>query len=282
METKIKNNITDNVADTLFIPLAMKRNESNKPDAFFHDPFASIIIDKVDYDFSKYDKAILSSIGVAIRAKYFDEMTSDFIEKHDKPVVVNIGCGLDTRFQRIGKAITNKAMFYELDLPESITLRKQLLPESENDIYIASSMFETGWMKMLTDKHPEANFLLIIEGVLMYFETEQVKNLFQSITRYFANAELLFDVVSSWMCRNSHRHETVKLTNAVFKHGCDDDRQMENWSEKLTLESAKRFNDFAAWKRTGFVLYNLMRFVPAIRNSGRLLHYTIGKISSLS
>ena len=125
---KVVNNLTENVAETLYIPLAMKRKETLRKNAFFQDPYACELLEKIDYDFSKYDKAIRSSVGVAIRSRYFDDQTKAFIEQHDNPVVVHIGCGLDTRFQRLGSAITNKAVFYEVDLPEVMQLRKALLP----------------------------------------------------------------------------------------------------------------------------------------------------------
>lgn len=41
-------------------------------------------------------------------------------------MVVNIGCGLDTRYQRIKEK--KNAVFYELDLPEVMALRERLLP----------------------------------------------------------------------------------------------------------------------------------------------------------
>lgn len=274
--TAIKNTIKDNIADTLYIPLLMKCNETNRENPFFKDRLACEMVNRLEYDFSRYENAVSSSVGVAIRANYFDGVTADFIQTHKKPIVVNVGCGLDTRYQRLGKKMTGKAVFYELDIPEVMELREKLLPDSENDIYLKKSMFETDWMDELKDRHPRAAFLFVAEGVLMYFEKEQVKHVFSSLAERFPTGKLLFDVTSGWMCKNSHRHETVQFTNADFKFALDDDHEIERWAENLKFVSVRHYGDFKEWKRSGFIRYWLMRMVPVIKHASRLLYYDIG------
>ena len=48
------------------------------------------------------DGAKLSEVGCVIRGWYFDHAIRRFIDTHTRPVVVNVGCGLDTRYQRVG------------------------------------------------------------------------------------------------------------------------------------------------------------------------------------
>ncbi len=272
---KIRNNIRNNVAETLYIPLMMKCNESRRRGGFYEDPFACEMVDKIDYGFEKYAKAVQSSVGVALRASYFDGVTRTFVGKTADPVVVNIGCGLDTRFLRLGKEVTGQTVTYELDLTEVMELRKKLLPESSGNPYISASMFETEWMDGLKEKHPSASFLFVVEGVLMYFEKERVRQVFQELAARFKHSEILFDVVSSWMCKNSHRHDTVKFLDAKFIFGCDDDREMESWDEKLALLSSRKYVDFEAWKTIGWLRYTLMKALPVFKDASRLLHYQI-------
>jgi O-methyltransferase involved in polyketide biosynthesis len=278
MEQKtIQNTIKDNVADTLYIPLCMKCRETRKPDPFFRDPVACELVDRLDYDFSKYNRAVRSSVGVAIRAKYFDDVTVEFIQSHKNPVVVHIGCGLDTRYQRIGKDVTQKAMFYELDIPEAIELREQLLPASGNDVYLKNSMFETGWMDDIKAQHPQGAFLFVVEGVFMYFEKEQVKSVLVNLAQRFPGGHILFDVTNSWMCKNSHRHDSVKLTNSPFRLALDDDKEIETWADTLKFVSVRYYSDFKAWERSGFFNYWAMRLITTIKRASRLLYYRIGE-----
>ncbi len=272
---KIENIIKDNIAETLYITVAMKCKETKRKSPFYNDPFACEIMKKIDYDFAKYRKAVKSSVGVAIRSNYFDEQTRNFIENTKNPVIVNIGCGLDTRFLRLGKQIMDKAIVYELDLPEVIEMRKKVIPEAKNNFYLSCSMFETKWMDLIKEKHPKSSFLFNAEGVLMYFEMQQIKNLLTNLAQRFNKSKILFDVLNSWMCKNSHRHDTVKLTKATFKLSCDNDYEFEKCHEKLKLISCKKFHDFKDLKRIGILMNLLMRIVPALKNSCRILFYNI-------
>ena len=179
------------VVETTLIPLYMRARESRRDDAILRDPMAERIISGIDYDFTKLNKAPLSYVGCVVRGRYYDGRTQKFINEHRTPIVVNIGCGLDTRYQRI--ADKRNAVFYELDLPELMEIRRKLIPEEGSDRYLTGSLLETDWLDMLHSKHPDGDFLFIAEGVLMYFTEEQVKTLLKAITDRFSAGEVRSD-----------------------------------------------------------------------------------------
>jgi O-methyltransferase involved in polyketide biosynthesis len=41
------------------------------------------------------------AVIMSLRSKRFDKYTLDFLAKHPEGTIINIGCGLDTRFERI-------------------------------------------------------------------------------------------------------------------------------------------------------------------------------------
>ena len=45
----------------------------------------------------------MSQIGISIRSVIIDSVTKRLIKDNKNLIVVNIGCGLDTRFQRFNK-----------------------------------------------------------------------------------------------------------------------------------------------------------------------------------
>ena len=90
------------VAETLLIPLYMRAKESRRDNPILYDKAAERLADSLEYDYSQFDGAKLSEVGCVVRGWYFDRAVRRFIEAHSCPVVVNVGCGLDTRFQRIG------------------------------------------------------------------------------------------------------------------------------------------------------------------------------------
>jgi len=276
MEEKIKLNIKNNIADTLFITLYAKSVETKKKNPLITDEIACNLIEKIDYDFSKYKNKKASSVGVALRASHFDKVLTEFLESHQNPIVVLVGCGLDARFQRIG-GISEKAIFYELDIEEVINVRKQLIPATEREIHIPASMFTTDWMDMISEQHPNGDFIFIIEGVLMYFGKEENRLFFTELAKRFTGAELHFDMLNKWMSTRSKIHDTVSKTNATFKSGIDDEKEIEKWHPKLKHQRTYFFNEFKGWQRMGFVLSTLMRFVPVMKNSSRAFKYVIEK-----
>lgn len=272
--SKVKLNITDSIADTMLITLYAKSVETKKKNPLITDLTACELAEKIDYDFSKYKNKKASSVGVALRASHFDNVAKQFIEKHPKPVVVLVGCGLDTRKQRLGN-ISDKAIFYELDIEEVINVRNKLIPPDKNEHYVASSMLATEWMDDILVQHPDGNFIFVIEGVLMYFNEADNKFVFTELAKRFNGAEIHFDMLNKWMSKKSSIHDTVSKTNATFKFGIDDEKEIEKWHLNLKHQRTYLFNEFKGWRRMGFLLSTLMSIVPVLKTSSRAMTYKI-------
>ena len=267
--------IEDAISETLLIPLYMKHLASQQPDPIIKDEAAERIVSELDYNFSKFDNVIHTVVGTAIRADYFDRLAADFIKRQPNPVIVNVGCGLDSRRERIGE-IAQNVPFYSLDLPDVMTLRIKLLPPQGNEVFLGTSAFDAGWMDELNDLQPNAQFLFVIEGMMMYFDRYMVRALFRDLAQRFHGSEIAFDVINSWMASHSDQHEALKHSRARFVFGCDDDHEPERWAHNLHLVSAKRLmTDFPAWKKSGVLSAMITRRLPFLKESFRMLHYRI-------
>ena len=171
----------------------------------------------------------------------FDCAVRRFIKTHSHPVVVNVGCGLDTRFQRIG---SQKAVFYDLDLPEVITLRRELIPEQPGNVYIAASLLETDWMDDLRRRHPDGEFIFIVEGVLMYFYEKQVKSFLHHVASRFGGGELWFDVCGTMMSRHGVKPDSLRKHEAQIRSGLSDGHLVEQWEPALRLIEQANYMKF--------------------------------------
>ena len=229
------------VAETLLIPLYMRAKESRRDNPILYDKAAEWLADSLEYDYSQFDGAKLSEVGCVVRGWYFDCAVRRFIEAHSRPVVVNVGCGLDTRFQRIGDG---KAVFYDLDLPEVITLRRELIPEQPGNVYIAASLLETDWMDDLRRKHPEAEFIFIVEGVLMYFYEKQVK-----------------DVCGTIMSRHGVKPDSLRKHEAQIRSGISNGHVVEQWEPSLKLIEQANYMKFFR-SRWGFFFGQILGRIP--------------------
>lgn len=259
-EYKFKNDI----AETLLIPLYMRAKESRRETlAIIKDPIAQNLVEQIEYDYSKFDKAKMSEIGCAIRCWFFDKKVRDFVQSYISPVIINVGCGLDARCQRTVKDDKN-VVFYSLDLPDTIRLRNRYIPATDNDMYISSSMFETAWMDEIKLQHPEGSFLFIIEGVVMYFEERQLKSFFNDLCKRFHGAEIWFDTMGTIGVKKQNKHDSIKKVEATFKWGVDDGHILETWHPTLRLIEQVSPGKFFRSRQT--ILMRIMSLFPSLFN----------------
>lgn len=246
------------VAETSLIPLYMRAKESRRADPILCDKAAEQLVDSLEYDYSRFDGAKLSEVGCVVRGWYFDRAVRRFIETHPNPVVVNVGCGLDTRFQRIGGG---EAIFYDMDLPEVIALRRELIPEQQGNAYIAASLLETGWMDDLRRKHPDGEFIFVVEGVLMYFYEKQVKAFLHHVASRFGGGELWFDVCGTIMSRHGVKPDSLRKHEAQIRSGLSDGRVVEQWESALRLIEQANYMKFLR-SRWGFFFGQILGRIP--------------------
>ncbi len=124
-EEKIKP-ILNGSAETMLQSFYARALWSKNPKNKFRDVKAEEIVEKLDYDFSNAQKDTAMSSGVIARTYVFDELVSNFIKDNPQCTVVNIACGLDTRFYRMDNG---EITWYNLDLPETIEVRDSVYHE---------------------------------------------------------------------------------------------------------------------------------------------------------
>ena len=95
------------------------------------------------------------------------------------------------------------------------------------------------------------------------------------MAQIFDDSDIACDITNTWMSENSAKHDTIKLTNAIFKLAMDDLYEPEQWHEKISFVSSKRFTEFKEWKLTGFFKYWMMKTLSKVNNACRLVTYHI-------
>lgn len=132
---------------------------------------------------------------IASVARYhnLDEMARAYAAKHPACNSVNVGCGLETMFWRIGPYVPN-ARFYEMDLLDVIETRRRVLGESERDTLIAGDAFDLSWAEAVDATFPT---LIVVSGVFQYFRNADVLGFIADAKKAFADAELVFDATNT-------------------------------------------------------------------------------------
>jgi hypothetical protein len=193
-----------------------------------------------------------------LRARQFDKMAKKYIAEHPRTSVVNLGAGLDTTFYRVDNGLIH---WYDLDLPEVIDVRRQLLPEPDRVTYIAKSIFDPSWCKDV--RHTEEGVFMIAGGVFHWFDQAQVKQFFSMLADNFDGGEIVFNVISRpehfgrWMdFLSSEQREAVKAVQLDTigewwkKASQDQRRQLTDSIAALDLPTKPKgetWSDFEAW-----------------------------------
>ena len=234
MHDKISTGKISALSATLLIPLWAKAVEYEHTNPLLKDSEAARMMPLIDYDFSQLSSANLSQPGCCGRALLIDNETLRFIRQHPDAVIVQLGAGLDARFERLGKpAIT---AWYDLDLPEVIAVRRQLLPESGNH-YLSDSLFNQSWTEIVAAHQKPV--LLLLEGLLMYFNESEVKAFFALLARCLPQATVVFDLLPPLGLGRAKRHDALKNLPAdqrpEFRWALADPFIMESWQPDLKV-----------------------------------------------
>lgn len=218
MEKIQMNGVPKTMLQTLFA----RASYSKKCNAKFHDKTAEEIVSRMDYDFSLAGKDAMMSKGVIARTILLDRMVGNFIKHNPNGTIVNIACGLDTRVYRLN---TPRAVrWYNLDLPETIEVRRRFLAENGNISIIAKSAMDESWANDIEE--PKGRTLVILEGLVMYLSEKDVKQILSIISGRFRQAEIIMEIMNPWVVKNM-KEKSIEATKARFTWGIKSGKELE-------------------------------------------------------
>lgn len=215
MEDKKINPLLTGSAETMLQSFYARAKYSRKKNANFYDAKAIELVGKIDYDFSKAEKDSTMSNGVIARTIVFDELVKDFINKNPDCTVVNIACGLDTRFYRMDNG---RITWYNVDLSETIEVRDAIYHESGRVSTIGISATDPAWADKVTKR---GKMLFIIEGLSMYLTSDENAQMLSIIRDKFDNATVLMECLAKKWVNKERTEKSIQDTGAKFVFGAD-------------------------------------------------------------
>lgn len=174
--TKTKVNLGV-IQETLLITLWARATEIKQSDPIIVDPKSAEILQAIDYDFDKFVNAKNSQAGTCLRGMILDNWIRNYLEQYPQGTVVEIGAGLNTRFERVDNG---QVRWFDLDLPDVMELRKQFFQETERRRLITASCLDTDWFEYVKAVSVQL-CIFVAEGVLMYLNEKQVQQLFTNL-----------------------------------------------------------------------------------------------------
>ena len=287
MDKSSINTITG-ISETLLIPLYARAQETLSKNPIIDDKKAVEITEKLNKFFIISNSPLHQQLAkgkirrtsnkklaafLSIRTRKFDRYCLDFLKRIPNGTIVELGCGLSSRFSRIDNG---KVIWYDLDLPEVIEIRKQFFQETTRNHMIASSVLDYKWMEKL----PTKNILFIAEGLLMYLHEEEVKSLILKLQQKFPGCELVCEVENTFVINTLKKERWRKKfqrdhhlgPDAILYFGIQNGADLESWGQGIKfLDEWTVFDDHE--KKLGWM--NLFSFSKRLRKAQWIVHYRL-------
>jgi methyltransferase (TIGR00027 family) len=263
--------------ETMLMTLSGRAIQSQWKDPILHDPWAEEAMRHIDYDLSKQLTGVASwsmwkDIGptiIATRAATFDQLTTRFLVDHPDAVVLQVGCGMDSRAFRVNPPAGVE--WFDVDYPDVIDLRRQLFPTRDNYHMIGAPLDDLRWLDEVPRERPG---LMIAEGVLHYLSETDVKALLNAVVAHFPSGQLIFDICNTMIVKQAGKN--VGGTGATYRWGLDDPQDIRQLEPKLELikefkpSELVAFSRFPLWLRA---MFHVMEKNMTLRRNERIVVY---------
>lgn len=216
------------VQQTLMIPLYGRAVETRKRRPLLSDPRAVELVESIDYDFAQMKAFKGGARGAVVRTSVFDVWAQRFLAEHPGGTVVEIGTGLNTRFERLDNG---SVRWFDLDLPDVIELRRRFFADTDRRRMIAASALDPAWVEEV--RASPGPYLFLAEAVLLYFEPAQAAQAIQLIAENFPGAWLALDTGGKVMADAIHRNQAMRNIGARMTWLCEDPAELERLGLRL-------------------------------------------------
>ena len=260
------------VAETLLITLYIRGMESRRPDALIRDAKAEELVNDLADSFDRFRQLKIDESDkttIILRNREFDRLAGEFISRHPDAVVVHIGCGLDSRFERVDNGSVE---WFDLDVPEVIDLRKKLLGNEKGRYhFLPFSAFDGQWLETVA-AHSSRPLLFLAEGVFMYFPEGQVRSLVLKLLELFPGSELAFDGFSPLVVWANNRNIARTKLSARYHWACNKGKELESWGDIHLLGEWRIFDHF----EPRLAKLRRLRFIPLVAKAIGIYRYRLG------
>jgi O-methyltransferase involved in polyketide biosynthesis len=213
-------------------------------------------------------------LNAAMRARHLDAWVRAFIERHPSCVVVELGCGIDSRAVRVDPPRTMR--WYDVDLPDVIELRKRFYAEAPGREMIGADLATTTWIDALPSKVPA---IIVADGVQPWLTDQQFRTLLHALVEHFGSGEFVMNGFSRLAARLAPETEVMQRYKVPFPHpGIDDPREVEQYHPRLRFAEVTPFVKSPYVAELSWVwrsMFWFLSFFPVmLREGGRVLRYT--------
>lgn len=234
------------VSETALLTLKARIIESEKEAPLIKDDKGKEILDKIQLLISpdlrqrvldrKYSPSLTNYI--ALRARRFDAYTREFVDEPNA-LVVSLGCGFDTRYWR---TTLSSAKYIEVDLPEVIGLKKDLLGAEADYQMIGCSVLDYSWIEKIAALQ-KTHLLFLAEGLFMYLPEKDVIALFERLAATFTHSQIVFEIVNrkytrgfrKKMLESKMKRNSGTMAGSSYTYGLEKAKEIETYATNIRV-----------------------------------------------
>ena len=278
------------VSDTSLLTLFGRAGDSRTGGAI-RDPIAEHLADALQPVLAQSDRPLhqrlargqLSSAHctyMGLRARHFDDEALDFLARQAEGFVVNMGCGFDSRWDRLRARVDDPArlLVFDVDLPAVIELKRRVFAVEPGYRLIAADVTDPSWLDALPSERPA---IVLAEGLLMYLDPDAVRALVLALRDRIPSCELVAEVFARrWLEGWRGRVLDRKLergfdmdADARFRFGVHDGRDLEAWADGIEVVGEWSLFDERSPRLRGM---NWMRHFDGLRRLQWVVHWRLG------
>lgn len=209
------------VNKTLYISLYGKAYVSRKG-IFLNDKKAEEIWAAEGFALKGKSKSKWLAYYMGIRSAVFDNWLKQQIANTKDAVVINIGCGMDSRVLRVDKV---NCKWYDVDFSEVIEERKKYYFESYNYQMIAGDLRDRNWLTSVPEKKCA---IVIMEGVSMYLTSKELHELTTNLCAHFEKIALLMDCYTVLAAKISKYKNPINNVGVTKVFGIDNPKLLQH------------------------------------------------------
>lgn len=210
----------NSVNKTLYIPLYGKAYVSKKG-IILQDVKAEEIWAAEGFTLKGKSKSKWLAYYMGMRSAVFDNWVREKMKNSKSDIVIHIGCGMDSRVNRIGTA---NHFWYDVDFPEVIQERRRYYHESPNYQMVESDVRDSKWLENIPKGK---NAIIIMEGVSMYLTFDELRLLLKGLNNHCERISLLMDCYTVLAAKASKFKNPINDVGVTTVYGIDNPKSLE-------------------------------------------------------
>jgi methyltransferase (TIGR00027 family) len=213
-----------NISDTALLAAVYRARETERKNPLFRDPLARRLAgqrgDQIAASIPFSDR---NAWAWVIRTYLFDQFIAEQCQQ-GVDMVVNLAAGLDTRPYRM--ALPTTLQWIEVDLPGILSYKEEILASEKPTCALERVPLDLSDATARRELFAQlgrsaAKSLILTEGLLIYFSTEQVRALAEDLAAPLAFQRWIADLASPGLLRllQKNMNPALSQSGSSFKFG---------------------------------------------------------------